>query len=60
MKSSLLRMLGVGAGIAGVVAGIAFCSSTQLAEKQKQTQQEIHREQKARESDMGGHQLPRW
>jgi hypothetical protein len=60
MKLILLRIVGASAGIAGVVMGIAFCSTTQVAEQQKKKQQEIQHEQKARESDMGGHQIQRW
>jgi hypothetical protein len=60
MKLSLLRIVGASAGIAGVVMGFAFCSTTQVDEQQKKKQEEIQREQKARESDMGGHQIQRW
>jgi hypothetical protein len=60
MKVSLLKILGVGTGIACVVLGVAFCASTQLAQQQQKRQQEIQQEQRAKETDMGGHQLQRW
>jgi hypothetical protein len=60
MKLSLLSIVGTGVGVAGVLMGVAFCTTTQIAQQQQKKQQEIHREQKARESDMGGHQIQRW
>jgi hypothetical protein len=61
MRLTRFRIVGLGAGILCVVVGVGFCTPTsQLAEQQKKQQQEIQREQRSKESDMGGHQLPRW
>ena len=61
MRITRLSIVGLGAGILCVVVGVGFCTSTsQLAEQQKKQQEEIQREKRSKESDMGGHQLPQW